>query len=240
MAKIKIDFTGVEESVKCAEGTHFVKMTGIEEKVSQAGNEMLSATFEVTKGDSKGAKLYENFLLSQTGLWKLKSYLSSVGVKADGKIALDPNSLVGKQCLAEVIHEEYNGKQKAKIDEFKKIVIEEDDEDEDDLEDDDIEDDDEEEEEDEKKLEDMTVSELKEVAKGMKIKGYKDMKKKKLLEAINEALDEEEDEEVEEKSKKASKGSKKEKGSKKKDKKKVVVEDEDDDEDDDDDWDDED
>ena len=152
MAKIKIDFTGVETNARCEEGQHFVKLTAMEEKTSQAGNDMLVGSFEVVKGDSKGSKLYENFLLSQSGLWKLKSYLQAIGVACDGKIALDPKTLIGKQCIATVVHEEYNGKTKAKIDEFKKIVIESDEDDDDeDFEEDDtedeVEDDDDEEEE---------------------------------------------------------------------------------------------
>ena len=85
MAKMKLDFTNVEAYVKCAEGQHVVKLGEIEEGESQAGNPMLSATFQVVKGPSTGAKLYDNFVLTEKALWKLQSFLMSVGLKADRK-----------------------------------------------------------------------------------------------------------------------------------------------------------
>lgn len=140
--KMKLDFTGVEAYVKCAEGQHVAKLVEIEETESQAGNDMLSATFQVTKGNSTGAKLYDNFVLTEKALWKLQSFLNAIGMKADGKIVLDLDKLIGKTCIVEVAHEEYDGKTRARIQEFIKLAAKKDEpDDEDDIdEDDDIED----------------------------------------------------------------------------------------------------
>lgn len=121
MAKKKLDFTNIEAYVKCAEGQHVVKLIEIEETESQAGNEMLSVTFQVTKGASTGAKLYDNFVLTEKALWKLQSFLIAIGMKADGKIVLDLDKLIGKTCIVEVAHEEYEGKTRARIQEFIKL-----------------------------------------------------------------------------------------------------------------------
>ena len=120
--KLKLDFSGVESFVKCAEGQHIVKLVEIEENESQAGNDMLSATFKVVKGQSTGAVLYDNFVLTEKALWKLQSFLVAVGMKADGKMMLDLDKLVGKTCIVEVEHEEYDGKTRARIQEFKKLA----------------------------------------------------------------------------------------------------------------------
>ena len=120
--RMKLDFSGVEAYVKCAEGQHVVKLTEIEEGVSQAGNDMLNATFKVVKGQSTGATLYDNFVLTEKALWKLQAFLTAVGMKADGKIVLDLDKLVGKTCIVEVEHEEYEGKMRARIQEFKKLA----------------------------------------------------------------------------------------------------------------------
>lgn len=145
--KMKLDFSGVEAFVKCAEGQHVVKLTEIEENESQAGNDMLSATFKVVKGPSTGATLYDNFVLTEKALWKLQSFLTAVGIKADGKVMLDLDKLIGKMCIVEVEHEEYEGKTRAKIQEFKKLSAakkdepdDDEDEDEDDIDDDEEED----------------------------------------------------------------------------------------------------
>lgn len=141
----KLDFTGIEAYVKCAEGQHVVKLVEIEETESQAGNDMLNATFQVVKGTSTGAKLYDNFVLTEKALWKLQSFLVAVGMKADGKITLDLDKLVGKTCIVDVAHEEYEGKTRARIQEFIKLSAKSDEDDED-LDDEDLEDEDEEEE----------------------------------------------------------------------------------------------
>lgn len=136
--KMKLDFSGVEAYVKCAEGQHVVKLVEIEETESQAGNDMLNATFKVIKGQSTGATLYDNFVLTEKALWKLQAFLMAVGMKADGKIVLDLDKLVGKTCIVEVEHEEYEGKTRARIQEFKKLgAVESDDDYEDDDEDED-------------------------------------------------------------------------------------------------------
>ena len=119
--KMKLDFTGIEAYVKCAEGQHKVKLTEIEETESQAGNPMLNATFQVVSGASTGAKLYDNFVLTEKALWKLQSFLVAVGMKADGRVTLDLDNLIGKTCIVEVAHEEYEGKTRARIQEFIKL-----------------------------------------------------------------------------------------------------------------------
>lgn len=138
--KMKLDFSGIEAYVKCAEGQHVVKLTAIEEGESQAGNDMLSATFKVVKGSSTGAVLYDNFVLTEKALWKLQSFLIAVGMRADGKVVLDLDKLIGKTCIVEVAHEEYEGKTRARIQEFKKLSAKaeepEDDEDDEDIEED--------------------------------------------------------------------------------------------------------
>lgn len=134
--KMKLDFSNVEAFIKCAEGQHVVKLVEIEETESQAGNDMLNATFQVVKGQSTGAKIYDNFVLTEKALWKLQSFLTAIGMKADGKVVLDLDKLIGKTCIVEVAHEEYDGKTRARIQEFKKLAAQKD-EPEDDVEDDD-------------------------------------------------------------------------------------------------------
>lgn len=116
----KLDFTGVESYSKASEGIHTAKVVEIQEKKSQGGDDMLQFAFEVIKGDDKGCKVYESFVLTDKALWKLKAFLQAVGVKAEGKIKLDLDKLVGKICDIEVFWEEYNGQNRAKIADYYK------------------------------------------------------------------------------------------------------------------------
>lgn len=230
--KLKVDFTGVKTFVKCPEGQHVVKIEDIKEDVSQAGNDVIKATFKVVKGNSKGAVIYENFVLGETSLWKLKALLEALGMKADGKTVLNLDILEGKTLIVTVVHEEYDNKERAKISEFKNLKatakgVEEDEADEDDVEDDE---------------EDEVEEKPKKSKKNAK--PTKKSTKKTVVEDDDEDEDEDDDfddeeEEEEEKPKKSKKKKTEKKSSKKPKKSKKSVEDEDDDfddEDDDDDW----
>lgn len=157
--KKKFDFTGVETYSRAPEGTYPAKVAKIEEVTFQGGNEGFKISFEGTTGLAKGARVIENFPLVQTAMWKLKMFLEACGLKADGRISVDMDKLIGKTVEVTVIHEEYEGSTRARLQSVNKLVAkaepEDDDEDEDDdideesEDEDDIEDEDDEEEDDE-------------------------------------------------------------------------------------------
>lgn len=133
--KHKVDFTGVESFNKPAEGTHKVKITKVEEATSQGGNDMFKVSFEVVSGPSKGCRVIENYPLIDTALWKLKSLLQAIGMKADGRVQIDLDKMEGKTLEVDVFYEEYNGQDRAKISETRKVStsaaeVDEDDDDE--------------------------------------------------------------------------------------------------------------
>lgn len=119
--KMKLDFTGVESFQRASEGEHVCKIATADEKQSQSGNDMIVVAFEVIKGDDKSARVFENYPLIDTALWKLKGLLQAIGMKADGKVQLDLDRLIGKTCIVGVKHEEYDGKTRARVDYVKKL-----------------------------------------------------------------------------------------------------------------------
>lgn len=220
--KLKVDMTGVESYTRCSEGEHLAKVKKVEMGTVQgSGDDCIKAVFEVLKGSDKGCQVFETFSLSEKALWKLKSFLQAIGIKADGKLTLDLDKLEGKICVIDVIHEEYNGQKRAKISSYLKESSEDEDEDEDDEEEEDDEDEDEEE----------------EAPKSKKSATAK--KGKKQPEPEDDDEDDEDEEEEEPPKKSAKKSSKKEAPAKssKKSKKPEPEEDEDDEDDEDDDWD---
>lgn len=216
--KKKIDFSGVETFSRAPEGTHIVKVATVEETTFQSGNEGFKVAFELTKGAGKGARVYENFPLQETALWKLKSLLVAIGMKADGRVTLDTDKLIGKTLELDVYHEEYDGKMRARVGEMRKPGLKDEEPDDDDIDEDDIDEEEDEEEEKPKKKSSKTTQ-----------KSSKTKKKEEVEE------DDDDEDEEEEKPKKLSK-----KTTKKSSKKKPEPEPEDDDDDwdDDEDWDD--
>lgn len=164
--KHKVDFTGVEAFNKPAEGKHKAKISKVEETTSQGGNDMFKVTFEVVAGPSKGCRVIENYPLIDTALWKLKSLLQAIGMKADGRVQIDLDKMEGKVLEIVVFYEEYNGQDRAKISETNKFIAEaEDDDVEDDVEEEAEEPEDEEEEEEEEPKKKSSKSSTKKPAK---------------------------------------------------------------------------
>lgn len=130
--KLKLDFTGVESYSRCSEGIHRAKVAEIQEKTSQGGDDMLQIAMEVVAGADKGCRVFDNCVLSDKALWKFKQLLSALGVKCDGKVAVDLDGLIGKTCDIEVFHEEYNGQTRAKISNYSKVAASADADDDDD------------------------------------------------------------------------------------------------------------
>lgn len=143
--KLKVDFTDVASYSKAEEGEHIAVLRELEEtEAKESCNDMIVAKFEVIKGESKGAIVYDHYVLVERALFRFKNFLEAVGMKADGKIQVDLDKLIGKKVIIDVKHEEYNGQERAKIDAYKALSAKaaqsakdaEDDEDEDDIEDD--------------------------------------------------------------------------------------------------------
>ena len=229
--RVKIDMTGVESYGRVSEGQHVAKIVAAESVTTQGGNDAIKVTFEVTKGIDKGNRVIETFPLTDTALWKLKGLLVAIGMKCDGKITLDLDKLIGKMVIIEVAHEEYNGNMRAKVQEYKKLAGDSDEDDEDeDFDEDDEEDDEEEEEE--------KPAPKKKAAPKKSTKKATPKKEAKKVEEDDEDEDWDEDEEDDEEEEKPKKKAPAKKSTKKAPaKKKVEEEDEEDwDEDDDEDW----
>ena len=135
--KKKLDFTGVETFQRAPEGKHIAKISKVDETTFQGGNEGFKITFEIVKGVGKGCRVIENFPFVDTALWKLKNLLESIGMRANGRVMVDTDKLIGKLVEITVNHEEYEGRTRAKVAEINKILNTSDDEEAEDPEEDD-------------------------------------------------------------------------------------------------------
>lgn len=175
-ASVNVDLSGVEASRKTIpEGRYSLVVDSATQKSSREGNPMIAFEFSVAEGKYQGSKLYENCSLQPQALFKLKSVLIALGMDIPNKaFDLDLKDLIGLTCEAEVGHETYEGKKRARILEYLD-PNDSDDEDEEDGEDDDSNDDDSEDLED--RLLGMDKEELKDLALEL------DIPKKKVLAA---------------------------------------------------------
>lgn len=187
-ASVNVDLSGVEASRKTIpEGVYTLVVDSATQKSSQGGNPMIVFEFSVAEGKYQGSKLYENCSLQSQALFKLKSVLIALGLDIPNKaFDLDLKDLIGMTCEAEVGHEVYEGKKKARILEY--IDPSDSDSDEDDSEDEDDDDTDV-----ESTLMEMDLDDLKDLAKELDISASS-IKKAKKVKALVELIMSEADE----------------------------------------------
>lgn len=214
---LTIDLSGVETGQKTLpEGIYTVKVEAATAETSSSGNPYIKFVFQVIEGKHKGAKVFHNCSLQPQALFNLKALLLAIGYEIpQGAFDLDLEEVLDLECEVEVAHETYEGKKQVRIIEF--IALDSDDEDQDEEEDEDEESEDEDEEDDEDESEDedeeedeedeededlseLSLKELKALAKERGVKVTKGMTKEDIIELLSEEdeEDEEEDEEDEE------------------------------------------
>ena len=147
---VSVDFEGVESGGRTiSDGWAQLAVKKVELKESESGNEMFATQFEATRGKEK-AIVYENFVLVPQALWKLKSFLEASGVEVpDGAMDLTEDDFDGLECEGEIVNEEYEGRDRPRIVNFRPLDGEEDEEEEEEEEEEQEEDEEEEQEEDE-------------------------------------------------------------------------------------------
>lgn len=119
-SKISVDFTGVETRILLPEGVYNAKVQSVEMEPND-GKPYLKWTFRTIDDDPKlnDKPLYNNTSLQPQSLWVLGSLLETLGVdRPDGAMDLDLDELVDLELGLVVEHEEYQGKQRAKVVDF--------------------------------------------------------------------------------------------------------------------------
>lgn len=191
---ISVNMEGVKSFKALPEGEYAVRVSDVQVETSEnSGKQYLAWELEVSEGTHEGSKLFHNTSLQPQSLFNLRNLLEAAGMEVpDGAMDLDLNELMNLEFGVTVEHENYQGKDKARIvDVFS--LDEESDEGED------------EEEDESEDLESMSDDELVEKAKELEVEPvYMGKGKKKKLDrsatisAIEEASEDEDDDESEE------------------------------------------
>lgn len=115
------DFTEVSTGgfTMANEGYHHAKVIDFERGESKGGNPQYVWQFRIIAGPSKDVEIRAWTSLLPNARWKTVEALEAVGIEAGGTMARFRRSeLIGKPCILEVIHDEYDGKTNHKVDKF--------------------------------------------------------------------------------------------------------------------------
>lgn len=124
MAKVKIDFSNVEERVLVPEGDYVCKVVKITLKDNQAGDgKLLVWEFVIGLGDYKGNKLYHNTSLKPQALFNLRNTIMALGVDVPKSVQIiDTDKYIGKVVGVTVGHEKYQGKDRARVVDLWRVI----------------------------------------------------------------------------------------------------------------------
>ena len=106
----RIDFSkidDVQDFSPIPAGTYQVKVADVEETTTQNGDPMWKMVLQVTKGEHEGRRLFDNLVFTERALSRVKLVCSSLGADVIGAVDLTPDMLLGKECQATTIVEDY-------------------------------------------------------------------------------------------------------------------------------------
>lgn len=105
---LNLDFSNVPSREPLVEGVYRLQIAKVEEKTSSTGNPMLSVEYDVQNVEGQ-RKLWDNYVLIDKCLWKVKELFDALGVDTSSLVEMDVQELVGMEVNAKVIQEDYNG-----------------------------------------------------------------------------------------------------------------------------------
>lgn len=108
---MRLDFSDVKETKMAVEGQQELTIAFAEERVSKNGTNMLSLMLK----DQEGGIANDNVCLEGAGAFKAKQLEKALGLSDEEFAAMEASELVGLVVTCEVVHEEYEGKESAKV-----------------------------------------------------------------------------------------------------------------------------
>lgn len=105
---LNLDFSSVPSREPLDEGVFHLRIAKVEETTSSTGNPMLKVEYDVMDVEGN-RKLWDNYVLIDKCLWKVKELFDAIGVDTSELVEMDVTELVGMEVNAKVIQETYNG-----------------------------------------------------------------------------------------------------------------------------------
>lgn len=105
---LNLDFSSVPSREPLEEGVYHLRIAKVEETTSSTGNPMLKVEYDVMDVDGS-RKLWDNYVLIDKCLWKVKELFDAIGVDTSELVEMDVTELVGMEVNGKVIQETYNG-----------------------------------------------------------------------------------------------------------------------------------
>ena len=101
-----------------APGEYRLRVVDAREDTSKGGNDMIKLKLRVLKDDgSEGVSLFDYLVFTESTHWKINHFLKSCGKHPGDNEDVDlyPDEMIGWECEATLIVEEFDGKKSNKV-----------------------------------------------------------------------------------------------------------------------------
>lgn len=115
---MNVDFSGADSFPIVEQGVYPCTLTGMELKEAQSGNQYYSFEFVISDGEFAGSKLWHNNTINAKDR---NRYLRETLMGITGNeipleaVEVQVKDYIGRGCMVQVVHEEYNGQLRAKV-----------------------------------------------------------------------------------------------------------------------------
>ena len=109
MAMMNLDFSSIPSREPLPEGTYPVSVAKVEQKLSKKNNPVLKVEFNIKDEEYKGRKIWANYTLIPTAMWKVQELFKALGLEADAILEIDTDDLVGLTCQLKIAQREFEG-----------------------------------------------------------------------------------------------------------------------------------
>lgn len=106
----EIDFDKVEDVqdyTPVPQGKYRCKLIDVEKSSTQFNDEMWNLRFQILDGEHAGRMIFDRISFSEAGMKRVKFVASRLGFKAEGRQSLEPEMILGRSCVLNVLIEEY-------------------------------------------------------------------------------------------------------------------------------------
>ena len=110
MAIMNLNFSNVPSREPLPEGVYAASVAKVEQVLSKtSGNPMLKVEFDIMAEGFEKRKVWGNYVLTESAMWKVKELFEALGLEADSIVEMDTDDLVGLTCNLKIAQREYEG-----------------------------------------------------------------------------------------------------------------------------------
>jgi hypothetical protein len=116
--EFQVNWDDVAKSEVIPEGRYAARIDKVEQKESANKNSYLLVTFTIMDEPATGRKVWGNFMLSPTSLWKLRDLMKAIGLPTAGVSDINLDELINAEVGIVITNEMFEDAPRSRVQKF--------------------------------------------------------------------------------------------------------------------------